>query len=98
MESRMKLPLFDDYWIDFRSGTTRRWFAPEAYSSCQGGSYNSLVYDRERQVYRLYYEYSEPVSKAQSHRILAINRGENEEFLKVSVEVNEDEAIKILIE
>ena len=50
----------------------------------------------EDSVYRLYYDYSEPVSRAQPHRILAINRGEREEFLKVSVSVPEDEAIAIL--
>ena len=50
----------------------------------------------EDSVYRLYYEYSEPVSRAQGHRILAVNRGEREEFLKVYVTVPEDEAIQIL--
>jgi len=35
-------------------------------------------------VYQLYYEFSSPVSKLQNHQILAINRGEKEEFLKVS--------------
>ena len=36
-------------------------------------------------VYRLYYNFSSPVSRVQNHQILAINRGEKEEFLKVSV-------------
>ena len=36
-------------------------------------------------VYRLYYAFSSPVSRIQNHQILAINRGEKEEFLKVSV-------------
>lgn len=36
-------------------------------------------------VYRLYYSFSAPVSRIQNHQILAINRGEKEEFLKVSV-------------
>ena len=36
-------------------------------------------------VYRLYYDFSAPVSRIQNHQILAINRGEKEEFLKVSV-------------
>ena len=35
-------------------------------------------------VYRLYYEFKTPVSRLQNHQILAINRGEKEEFLKVS--------------
>ena len=36
-------------------------------------------------VYRLYYHFSSPVSRVQNHQILAINRGEKEEFLKVSI-------------
>lgn len=40
----------------------------------------------EKSVYEMYYDYSEPVSKIPSHRILAINRGEKEEFLKVKIE------------
>ena len=40
-------------------------------------------------VYAPYYDYNEKISKIPSHRVLAINRGENEEFLKVSVVVDE---------
>ncbi len=36
-------------------------------------------------VYRLYYSFQSPVSRLQNHQILAINRGEKEEFLKVSI-------------
>ena len=36
-------------------------------------------------VYRLYYDFKSPVSRLQNHQILAINRGEKEEFLKVSI-------------
>ena len=39
----------------------------------------------EDSVYAQYYDYNEPLKKIPSHRILAINRGEKEEFLKVSV-------------
>ena len=52
----MKLPLFDDSWIDFRTNTKRRWFAPELFSVAPSGAYSSLIYDPERQVYRLYFE------------------------------------------
>ena len=44
----------------------------------------------EDSVYAQYYEYSEPLKKVPGHRILAINRGEKEEFLKVSVEISSD--------
>ena len=36
-------------------------------------------------VYRLYYDFKSPVSRLQNHQILAINRGEKEDFLKVSI-------------
>ncbi len=50
----------------------------------------------EDSVYRMYYGYSEAVPKVASHRVLAINRGEREEFLKVSLEVPEEKALRIL--
>lgn len=49
----------------------------------------------EAKTYGMYAEYSEPVSEAKSHRILALNRGEKEEFLKVSIELNTDLAKRI---
>lgn len=42
--------------------------------------------EKTQSVYEMYYDYSEPVAKMPSHRILAINRGEKEEFLKVSLD------------
>ena len=50
----------------------------------------------EKSVYDMYYDYSEPVSKIPSHRILAINRGEKEEFLKVKIDNTDEEIIKYL--
>lgn len=47
-------------------------------------------------VYRNYYDYSENVSKIPSHRILAISRGENEDFLKVSIDCGDALCIKVL--
>ncbi len=47
----------------------------------------------EDSVYKDYYEFSEPIKKLRGHRVLAINRGEKEEFLKVSIEVSEEGAI-----
>jgi len=44
----------------------------------------------------MYYDYSESVSKIPSHRILAINRGEKEEFLKVKIEGTDEEIINYL--
>lgn len=47
----------------------------------------------EDSVYRLYYDFTEPIAKLPSHRVLAINRGEKEGFLKVSLDVNQDQII-----
>ena len=49
-------------------------------------------------VYQMYYEYSEPVHKIPSHRILAINRGEKEDMLKVSVVIDEESCLRVLEE
>ena len=49
----------------------------------------------EDSVYSMYYEYSEAVSKIPSHRILAVNRGEKEEFLKVGIQVEDFQAISV---
>jgi len=47
-------------------------------------------------VYEMYFEYSEPIKKIVGHRILAINRGEKEGFLKVTVEAPEDKILSQL--
>ena len=47
----------------------------------------------EDSVYRLYYEFSSPLSKTQGHQVLAMNRGEREEILKVSVEMDREMAL-----
>ena len=53
-----------------------------------------LVEDQENAyVYEMYKEYNSPVDKMPSHRVLAINRGENEKCLKVSLELNEELAL-----
>ena len=44
----------------------------------------------EKSSYEMYYDFSEKISRIPSHRILAINRGEKEEFLKVKLEKPED--------
>ncbi len=43
----------------------------------------------EDSVYRLYYDFSHKLCKLQGHQVLAVNRGEKEEFLKVAVEVQD---------
>lgn len=48
-------------------------------------------------VYRLYYDFSEPVSKIANHRILAINRGEKEGFLSVKIYIDEEKVTDKLV-
>ena len=50
----------------------------------------------EDSVYSLYYEFSRELSKLQGHQILAINRGEKEGYLKVSVELDRELALRII--
>ena len=50
----------------------------------------------EDSVYRQYYEYSEPIARIPAHRVLAINRGEREGFLKVTLRMDAAEAEGIL--
>ena len=50
----------------------------------------------EKSPYEMYYEFSEKISTIPSHRILAINRGEKEEFLKVKINKNVDKIIELI--
>ena len=50
----------------------------------------------EKSNYEMYYDYSEIISRIPSHRILAINRGEKEEFLKVKIDKNEEKIINTI--
>ena len=50
----------------------------------------------EKSNYEMYYDYSEVVSRIPSHRILAINRGEKEEFLKVKIDKNEEKILQVI--
>ena len=48
----------------------------------------------EDSVYRLYYDFAQPLSRLQGHQVLAVNRGEKEGFLKVGVELDRDRALQ----
>lgn len=50
----------------------------------------------EKSPYEMYYDYKEPILKIPSHRILAINRGEKEEFLKVKIEKPDEKILDYL--
>lgn len=50
----------------------------------------------ENKVYEMYYDYSENIKYIKPHRVLAINRGENEKILSVNIEVNTEEILTYL--
>ena len=54
--------------------------------------------DKDAQKFEQYFDWSEPLTKAPSHRLLAMLRAENEGFIKFKVEVNIDEAYNIIDE
>ena len=56
------------------------------------GQVRSVAAKEEDSVYSPYYDFAEPVSKIAGHRVLALNRGEREGFLKVSIEVDSERA------
>ncbi|WP_271725699.1 Tex family protein [Bacillus paralicheniformis] len=64
----------------------RKWIRQETFKR---GTLKSAVRDAEadeKKIYEMYYEYEEPIRKIVPHRVLAVNRGEKEEILRVSVE------------
>ncbi len=60
------------------------------------GVIHSKAKTRDESEYELYYNYSEKVSKIPPHRLLAINRGENEGILKVKIEIAPDKILRFL--
>ena len=56
------------------------------------GQVRSVGAKEEDSVYSPYYDFSEPVSKIAGHRVLALNRGEREGYLKVNIEVDPERA------
>ncbi|MFT4417109.1 Tex family protein [Fredinandcohnia humi] len=64
----------------------RQWIRTETFKL---GTIETQVKDQEKDeknVYEMYYEYKEPIHKVVPHRVLAMNRGEKEEILRVSIE------------
>ena len=59
------------------------------------GSLRSVATKEEDSVYGVYYDFVISINRIQGHQVLAINRGEKEGFLKVKLELDRDEAIKI---
>ena len=60
------------------------------------GMLSSTAAKDEDSVYSLYYEFKQPLSRLQGHQTLAINRGEKEEYLKVSIDIERELALNIV--
>ncbi len=61
------------------------------------GVLTSVATDAEKEsVYTIYYDFKEPVKKIAGHRVLAVNRGEKEGFLKVSVEMDSEKPLIVV--
>ena len=66
----------------------------------RNGSIKSEVKDEkldEKKVYEMYYDYSEPISEIKLHRVLAMNRGEAEKVLKISITEDSERIINFLV-
>ena len=67
------------------------------YVAFANGTLRSKAADEDTDsVYAQYYDFSEPLNRIAGHRVLAINRGEREGFLKVSVDFDKDKGMRII--
>jgi len=76
----------------------RKWIRFETFKN---GTISSAVKDEsldEKGVYEMYYDYEEPIEKIVPHRILALNRGEKEDILKVSIKPDVDKILTYLFQ
>jgi len=62
----------------------------------KNGCIRTRAAKEEDSVYRMYYDYQEPVSRMAGHRVLAIDRGEREEYLKVELVLEEETALSLV--
>jgi len=62
-------------------------------ANAKGHAGSKAAKEDEDSVYRLYYDFAQPLNKLQSHQVLALNRGEREGFLKVSLDIPRELAL-----
>ena len=62
-------------------------------ANAKGTAGSKAAKEDAESVYQMYYEFAQPIGKLQSHQVLALNRGEREGFLKVSLDVPRDLAL-----
>ena len=74
----------------------REWIRQETF---RHGTINSVVKNEEadeKKIYQMYYEYGEAVARIVPHRVLALNRGEKEDILRVKIEANVEKILHYL--
>ncbi|HZG59844.1 MAG TPA: Tex family protein [Anoxybacillus sp.] len=76
--------------------TFRQWIRTETFKKGMVVSVAKDTEKDEKKVYEMYYEYEEPVHKIVPHRVLALNRGEKEEILRVSIKAPVDDILNYL--
>ncbi len=81
----------------FSDDATYRSYIREFYIK-NGRMITKATKPTEQSVYEMYYDYSEPVAKMPGHRILAVNRGEKEEWLKAGIDAGSDTIQNWLVE
>lgn len=81
----------------FSDDATYRTYIREFYIK-NGRMISKATKPTEQSVYEMYYDYSEPVAKMPGHRILAVNRGEKEEWLKAGIDAGSDTIQNWLVE
>ena len=81
---------------DYRAWIRKKTMQRGAVKSSLGSAGKKAAENGERTVYENYYEYSESASKIPGHRILAINRGEKEKILSVSLEAPSEDIMDYL--
>jgi uncharacterized protein len=81
---------------DFREWIRSKTFSRGFIECSLGAEGRKIKESGERSVYENYYEYREAVSKIPGHRVLAINRGEKEKVLSVSIEAPSDDILDYL--
>lgn len=82
-------------WVS-DNASYRKWIRSYFYKNGIIISKKKKDADDSNSTYEMYYEYTEPVKWIKPHRILALNRGEKEKILTVSIDVNKDEIFAFL--
>lgn len=74
----------------------RKWIRSYYFKNASITSKIKKNAEDENKVYEMYYDFTESVKHIKPHRVLAINRGENEKVLSVSIDVNDEDILSYL--